>query len=116
MERVKVDSVSRDDFDRVCRAVWTEINYQNIMSRRTADEAKDVPGFLTLARRYIRQTEDVWADNPGVEYYDGSVQVPEALDGLRKIAAIMIRAMVYNGCKNKLAIEEIEEEQNSKDS
>ncbi len=85
--------ITREDFDQACDAVWTEILYQNNLERQTEDEAKDVPGFLTLARRYERKVEDDWADNPGVV---------EALHGLRKLTAIYLRAMIYCGVKRRL--------------
>lgn len=85
-------TINREEFDLACEAVWSEIQYQDNLPRRTDDEAKDVPGFLTLGRRYLRKVEDDWADNPG----EGEpAQVPAALNGLRKLAAIFIRGMVY---------------------
>ena len=95
---LKTKTISRKDFDLACEALWGEIQYQDNLDRRTDDEAKDVPGFLTLGRRYLRKVEDDWADNPG----EGEpVQVPQALHGLRKIATIFVRAMIYNGIKNR---------------
>jgi hypothetical protein len=82
-------------------AIKTELDYQDKLPIRTADEAQDVPGFLTLLRRYTRKVEDAWADNGGVEQPDGSVQVEEALHGLRKLAAIAVRAMIYNGVRSR---------------
>jgi hypothetical protein len=80
--------VTREEFDEAVAALWSEIEYQNSLPRRTdSDEAKDVAGFLTLIRRYVRKTEDAWADQPG--------PVKEAEEGLRKIAAIALRGMVY---------------------
>ena len=87
------NEISREDFDAACEALWTEIQYQNNLPRRTNDEAKDIPGFLTLARRYERKIEDAWADNPG--------PVEEAIQGLRKVAAIYVRAMVMNGIRKR---------------
>jgi len=89
--------VQRTEFNDAVATIWEEICYQNDLPRRTADEAKDVPGFCTLLRRYLRQLEDTWADNAGEELPNGQVQVPAALDGLRKIAAIAVRGMIYNG-------------------
>jgi hypothetical protein len=80
-------TVSRDEFDRVVEALWSEIEYQNSLPRRTEDEAQDVPGFCTLMRRYLRKVEDDWADNPG--------PVKAAEEGLRKLSAIALRGMVY---------------------
>jgi len=85
--------ITREEFDKAVEAVWTEIEYQNGLPRRTASaEAKDVPGFLTLGRRYMRKTEDLWADNACAE---------EALPGLRKLAAIFIRGMIYSGIRGR---------------
>jgi hypothetical protein len=94
--------VTRDEFDRACNAVWSEIEYQNTLPRRTDDEAKDVPGFLTLLRRYTRRTEDAWADLPAEELSEHGPQVREALGGMRKLAAICVRAMIYNGIRFRL--------------
>ena len=79
--------VSKGEFDEAAEALWTEIDYQNNLPRRTEDEAQDVPGFCTLLRRYLRMIEDGWADNPG--------PVKAAEEGLRKLAAIALRGMVY---------------------
>lgn len=85
--------ITREEFDAAVAAVWTEIEYRNSLSRRTEDEAKDVPGFLTLLRRYIRKAEDAWSDNPGTVQPDGSIQVEEALHGLRKLAMIAMASI-----------------------
>ena len=96
---MKRSGVDRAEFDKACEAVWSEIQFQDGLSRRTDDEAKDVPAFLTLLRRYVRKVEDSWADFPGERQPDGSTQVTQALHGLRKLSAIGIRAMVYNGIR-----------------
>ena len=96
--------VSREEFDKAVEAVWSEIEYQNKLPRRSdADEAKDVPGFCTLTRVYLSRVESDWADNPAT-YFNGvdRAQVPQAIDGLRKLAAIAVRAMVYNGILKRL--------------
>jgi len=97
-------TICREEFDQACEAVWTEIEYVNNLPRRTSDEAKDVPGFLTLARLYMDRTAAAWADQPGKPCViirdhepEFMVQVPDALAGLRKVAGIMVRAMIYNG-------------------
>ena len=82
-------TVTRAEFDRAVEAVWTEIEYQNNLPRRTPDEAKEHMAFCALARRYMRKMEDDWADNPGI--------VPAVHDGTRKLAGIWIRAMIYCG-------------------
>ena len=89
--------ITREEFNFAVEALWSEISYQNSLPRRTdCDEAKDVPGFLTLIRRYVRKTEDDWADNPG--------PVKEAEEGLRKIAAIAIRGMLYTQVWLRLSV------------
>jgi hypothetical protein len=93
--------VTREEFDLACEALWSEMEYINNLPRRTDDEAKDVPGFLSLARVYMRRAEDTWADQPGTVAADGSVQVEDALHAVRKVAGIMVRAMVYNGIRHR---------------
>ena len=94
----RVPAVSREEFEEVMEAIWSELQYQDNLPIRTADEAKDVPGFLTLARVYQRKTEDAWANNPGT---GSPPQVEEALHGLRKCAGIFVRAMAYNGVRSR---------------
>ena len=94
--------VTREEFDQVVEALWSEMEYINNLPRRTDDEAKDVAGFLTLLRRYLRKVEDDWADNAGELQADtNTYQVPDALHGLRKIAGIAIRGMIYNGIRSR---------------
>jgi hypothetical protein len=81
------EGVTREEFDKAVEALWSEVEYVNTLTRRTDDEAQDVPGFLTLLRRYIRIAEDDWADNPG--------PVQAAEEGLRKLSAIALRGMIY---------------------
>jgi hypothetical protein len=90
--------VSRQEFEKVMEALWDEIEYQDKLSRRTDDEAKDIPGFATLGRRYLRKLEDAWADNPGV---GTPSQVPQAQHALRKLAAIFVRGMAYTGVRTR---------------
>lgn len=91
--------VTREEFDRVVAAIWGELQYQDHLPRRTEDEAKDVPGFATLARRYMRHLEDHWADQPGT----GEPPVVEdALKDLRKLATIFTRAMIYCGVRARV--------------
>jgi hypothetical protein len=94
-------TVSYHDFMKACAALWTELHYQNNLSIRTANEATDVPGFATLGRVYLRKLEDAWTTAPGEIQEDGSVQVTEALHGLRKVAAIFVRAMIYCGVRDR---------------
>jgi hypothetical protein len=96
---MKQPEIAHSDFAAAMKAIWSEMGYQDTLERRTDDEATSVPAFLSLLRRYLRQTEDVWADRAGVIQPDGQTQVTEALDGLRKLAAIAVRAMIYNGVR-----------------
>ena len=85
--------VTEGPFYRAMQAVWGEIEHQNALSRITYDgEAKDVPGFLTLGRRYMARAEAAWADGKGDD---------AALHELRKLAAIFVRAMVYCGTRSR---------------
>jgi len=94
-------TVTREEFDRACEALWTEIEYQNNLPIRTADEADDVPGFLTLLRRYTTKAEAEWCDNAAVMQPEGEFQVPEALHALRKLSGIALRGMIYNGIRSR---------------
>lgn len=94
-------TVTREQFDEAVEALWTEIEYQNALPHRTEDEADDVPGFLTLLRRYTSKAEIERCDNAAVKQPDGTVQVPEALHALRKLAGIALRGMIYNGVRSR---------------
>lgn len=94
-------NITREQFAQVTDALWSEIAYQNNLDRRTDDEAKDVPGFATLARRYLRKLEDSWADNPGELQPEGNTTVTASLHDLRKLAAIFVRAMIYCGVRSR---------------
>jgi len=83
-------TVTREQFMEAVEAVWTEIEYQNSLERRTGDEAKEPAGFFTLGQVYLRRGEDAWADNAGTE---------ACLPSLRKLAAIFIRGMIYCGVR-----------------
>ena len=84
--------VTRAEFNDACEAVWTEIEYQNNLPRRTDDEAKEPAGFATLGQVYLRRLEDTWADNAGTE---------KSLPFLRKLAAIFVRGMIYCGIRGR---------------
>ena|SRR5271163_1155829 len=92
-------TVTKEEFLEAADAVWTELNYQDNLPRRTDDEAKDVPAFATLGRRYLRFLEDHWADQPGVPTGNGTYIVEDALNDLRKLSAIFVRGMIYNGVR-----------------
>lgn len=88
----EIDDQLFEELQNAIDAIKGEIEYQDRLARRTPDEALDVPGFLTLARRYLRRAEDAWADNTGSE---------ESLHEVRKLAAIMVRSMVYCGVRHR---------------
>lgn len=86
-------TITRTQFEAVADVVWREIEYQNNLPRRTEDsEAKDVQGFATLGRVYLRKMEDTWAAHEGDE---------AALPYLRKLAAIFVRGMLYCGVRER---------------
>lgn len=86
-------NVTRAEFDEAVEAVWTEIEYQNNLPRRTDEEAKEPAGFFTLARVYLRRGEDLWSDNAGTE---------ACLPSLRKLAGIILRGMIYCGIRPRI--------------
>lgn len=88
--------ITEEQFNEAVEALWGEIQYQNSLDRRTeAGEAKDPAAFATLGRVYLRRLEDAWADNRGNE---------ESLPYLRKVAAIFVRGMIYNGVRYRRAV------------
>lgn len=95
-------TVSRQEFDIAVEALWSEIEYQNSLPRRTEDEAQQIPAFCTMLRQYTARCEVDWMDNPGTVQPDGEVQVEDALHGLRKVATIALRGMIYNGIRNRV--------------
>lgn len=86
--------ITREEFYKAADAIWTELQYQDNLPRRTDDEAKDCAGFATLGRRYLRHLEDHWADQPGPV-------VEDALNDMRKLAAIFARGMIYCGIRGR---------------
>ncbi len=95
-------TVTRQEFIDAAEAIWTELQYQDNLPRRTDDEAKSVEGFATLGRRYLRHLEDHWADQPGVPDANGVYVVEDALNDLRKLAAIFARGMIYMGIRQRV--------------
>lgn len=95
--------ISRKEFDQACDALWSEIQYQDNLPRRTDDEAKDAAAFATLGRRYLRKLEDDWADNPGTVnmQHGAAVVVEAALHDMRKLSAIFLRGMIYCGIRTR---------------
>jgi hypothetical protein len=83
-------------FVRAMAAVWSEIRYQNELDWRTEDEAKSPADFATLGHRYLRKLEDDWSDNAGIE---------KSLPNLRKLSAIFVRGMIYNGVRFRVGFE-----------
>ncbi|TDW20423.1 hypothetical protein EV128_12553 [Rhizobium azibense] len=84
--------VTREEFDQAVEAIWGELEYQNELRRRTKDEANNIPGFTSLMNVYVRKTEEDFAMLPTNE---------PALHGLRKMAGIAIRGMVYCGVRRR---------------
>lgn len=83
--------VTRKEFEEAMEAVWSEIEYQNSLPRRTEEaEAQEPPAFLTLGNVYNTKTAEDWAMQAGDE---------PALHGLRKLAGIYLRGMVYCGVR-----------------
>lgn len=91
-------TITREEFDAACDALWSEIEYQNTLPIRTPDEAKDIPSFCTLGRAYLRKVEDAWATQPANEE---TGVVEDAAHGCRKLAAIFLRAMMYSGIRHR---------------
>jgi len=88
-----VQNIGKEKFSHAVEKVWEEVEYQNGLKLPWAAEARDLPGFLTLGRRYMARAEAAWADND-----DEAV----ALHELRKLAAIFVRAMVYCGAESRV--------------
>lgn len=85
--------VTREEFDRAVEALWSEIQYQNNLSRRTDQaEAKEAPSYLTLGQVYLNKAGEDWAMQAGDE---------AALHGLRKLATIFLRGMIYCGVRER---------------
>ena len=88
-----MQTVGLAGFSQAIQVVWGEIEYQNKLKIDYNIQAKDLPGFLTLGRRYMTRAEAAWADND-----DPKV----ALHELRKLATIFVRAMVYCGAESRV--------------
>lgn len=94
--------LTKEEFDKVCDAIWSEIEYQNSLTRRTDNEAKEPAAFATLLRRYLRHLEDHWADQPALpntKEGEPTLVVEDCLNDLRKLAAICVRGMAYSGIR-----------------
>ena len=86
--------ITRKEFDEACEILWSEIEYQNNLSRRTDEtDAKTPQEFATLGRVYLRTLEEEWAKKHNVNN--------ECLDKLRILAATFLRAVIYCGSKER---------------
>ena len=73
----------------VFRLISEERDYQDSLgSDRTDGHQHSVGEELVLLEVYLRRAFDAWADNPGDQ---------QALDQVRKIAAIAVRCMENHG-------------------
>ena len=88
--------VTRGEFEEAMEAVWSEIQYQNSLPRRTDDEAKSIPSFCKMGEIYSDRAAVAWNDQQADEE---SGQVEDALHAVRKCAAIYLRGMVYCGVR-----------------
>ncbi len=50
-------SVSHEEFESVCEALWTELQYQDNLPRRTDGEAKDMV-YCVIRTRIIRKNHE----------------------------------------------------------
>ena len=80
--------------EEVIQAINEELEYQNKMAGtpRATYEDNGVAGQVLSLQTYARKANDAWTLN------DGNY---EALDELRKCAAIAIRALVRFGCPRR---------------
>lgn len=78
----------------VITAINEELAYQATLPDSGRADAKDhgVSGQLVTMERYLRKANDAWTDNPGEE---------AALDVMRKLAAIAVRALETYGCPRR---------------
>ncbi len=93
---------TRDRFYReVTEVIWHELNHQNSLPRAKDERsAQDLPGFLTLARCYVRRAEDKWVQG----------EEDAALHELRKLAAICVSAMIHCGVRDRKSPIQLEDE------
>ncbi len=73
----------------VYAAIDGERDYQDALgANRTDGSAHTVGDYLTMLDTYLRRAQDDWTGNPGNE---------QALDELRKVAAIAVRCLEEHG-------------------
>lgn len=89
--------VTREMFNEVCEALWTEIAYQNNKNIPQADEAISVFQFTELLRKRVEKLEKAWTRGSLDCIQQGRLQVLATLHELRKIGATTIRAIALNG-------------------
>jgi hypothetical protein len=82
----------------VIEAINGELAYQSTLKGSGRADAVDhgVSGQLVTLATYVRRAEDAWVLNAGDE---------PALEQLRKVAAIAIRALIQYGCPKRQAAE-----------
>jgi hypothetical protein len=78
----------------VIRAINEELVYQSTLQGSGRADAREhgVEGQLVTLSTYVRKAEDAWTQEAGDE---------AALNELRKIAAIAVRALVQYGCPRR---------------
>ena len=81
----------------VYAAIDSERDYQESLVDDRFEKPRitlNIAGELVLLREYLRRTEQEYANNPGHV-------PPKVLDGLRKVAAIAVRALEQNGAPHR---------------
>lgn len=87
-------TVSREAFDRAVEAVWSEIQYQNELPRRTdSGEAHGIAGYASLIDKCNRDMVDTWYAEKGED---------RCLHNIRKTAASAIRGMIFCGVRPRV--------------
>jgi hypothetical protein len=80
---------------QVITAINEELTYQAKMrARGNRFETQDhmVSGYLLVLKTYLDKSIEAWTMCPGDN---------EALDGLRKVAAVAVRALLEHGCPRR---------------
>jgi hypothetical protein len=79
----------------VIEAINEELAYQSTLKGSGRADARDhgVEGQLVTLATYVRKAEDAWTLSAGDE---------PALDQLRKVAAIAVRALIQYGCPRRV--------------
>ena len=78
----------------VIDAINEELEYQSSLTSLGRDDARDhgVAGQLVILGVYAQEAQVAWVKNAGDD---------QALDSLRKVAAIAIRALEQYGCSRR---------------